>query len=69
MKKELIIEGMSCGHCSSRVKSTLEGFDGVSNVHVDLSNKSATFEMVNEISDNEFKNVISDIGFEVIEVK
>ncbi len=69
MKKELIIEGMSCGHCSSRVKNTLEGFDGVSNVHVDLSNKSATFEMVNEISDNEFKNVISDIGFEVIEVK
>ena len=32
----LTIEGMTCGHCQSRVKKALESVEGVSQVDVDL---------------------------------
>ena len=35
MKKEMLIEGMSCMHCSGRVEKALNGLDGV-NAKVDL---------------------------------
>jgi Cu+-exporting ATPase len=69
MSKQIVINGMTCGHCSSRVKNALEGVEGVGNVTVDLGAKTATFDIVNEISDDVLKNVIEEIGYEVVEVK
>lgn len=69
MKKQLVINGMSCGHCSSRVKSTLEEVDGVTDVNVDLGKKTATFVSSNELSDDMFISLIQDIGYEVVEIK
>ena len=40
MKKEMLIEGMSCMHCSGRVEKALNGLDGV-NAKVDLEKKTA----------------------------
>jgi copper chaperone CopZ len=39
---ELVIEGMTCGHCSAAVKKALEGVDGVSEARVDLAAGRAT---------------------------
>lgn len=69
MKKQLVINGMSCGHCSSRVKSTLEEVEGVTDVNVDLGKKTATFMISKDLSDDVFKSLIQDIGYEVVEVK
>jgi Cu+-exporting ATPase len=44
MKKALEIKGMTCGNCVKRVIKIISGFDGVSEVLVDLQKKEATFE-------------------------
>lgn len=34
---QFTVEGMSCGGCSSKVKNTLEAFDQISQVEVELA--------------------------------
>lgn len=34
---DLVVDGMSCGHCAQRVRVALEGLAGVSAVQVDLA--------------------------------
>ncbi len=41
---ELIIEGMSCEHCTARVRKALEGADGVTAVTVTLEPGGAVIE-------------------------
>ncbi len=59
MKKKLLIDGMSCGHCSGRVKKYLEGTDGVTDVDVSLDNKEATFSCP---ENTDFDIIIKDIN-------
>lgn len=66
MKKKIIIEGMSCSHCVNHVREALSELNGVIAVNVDLDSKTAILEASEEISDEEIKEVISDIGYEVI---
>lgn len=40
MKKQINIEGMSCGHCTGRVEKALKGLAGVVNVSVSLQDKT-----------------------------
>ena len=42
MKKRIIVEGMSCGHCVNHVKNALEEVNGVTNVNVDLAFKNCS---------------------------
>lgn len=41
---KLNIEGMTCDHCQSAVKSALESVQGVQGAEVDLQNEVATVE-------------------------
>lgn len=67
MKKVLLVEGMSCGHCEKAVKGAVGSLAEVSNVEVDLNSKKVTVEGEN-LQDNSLKEVIEDAGYEVIEV-
>ena len=69
MKKTLIVEGMSCSHCSGRVKKSLEKLPDVISADVNLDTKEATVEMSSEISDEVFKETIDDAGYEVSSIK
>ncbi|HHV96374.1 MAG TPA: heavy-metal-associated domain-containing protein [Clostridiaceae bacterium] len=69
MKKKLIIEGMSCQNCVRHVTEALEEMPGVKNVDVDLDNKSAEVELEYDIEDEEFRFVLDDIGYELVEVE
>ncbi len=69
MKKILTIEGMMCGHCSMHVEKALKGIEGVTDVAVDLQNKTAEVSMSKEIADEVFKNIISEEGYEVTDIK
>ncbi|QUH25119.1 heavy-metal-associated domain-containing protein [Serpentinicella alkaliphila] len=69
MKKQLIIEGMSCGHCVNRVEKALRELNGVEKVEVDLSNKKAVILLSETIEDAILNEVIDDAGYEVIEIK
>jgi Cu+-exporting ATPase len=69
MKKVLIVEGMSCGHCKAAVEKALKAVDGVENAIVNLEQKSAEVELAKEVSNEILTNAVVDAGYEVIEVK
>lgn len=66
MKKKIIIDGMSCGHCVKHVKEALEEINGVIKVEVDLDSKTAIIEADRDINDNDLKNFIEDAGYEIV---
>ncbi|WMM24582.1 cation transporter [Tissierella sp. MB52-C2] len=68
MKKTLLVEGMSCGHCENAVKNALKGLDGVSKVEVNLSSKSVEVEGEG-LNDILIKGAIEDAGYDLIEIK
>ena len=63
--KKVVIDGMSCTHCSSRVEKMLNSIPGV-NATVSLENKIA--EVTGEVSDEMIKSTIEDAGFEVVSI-
>lgn len=67
MKKKILIEGMSCGHCVAHVKDALEGIDGVSSVEVSLEGKYATVET--DVNDEILKEAIEEEGYDVIKIE
>ena len=67
MKKTLKIEGMMCHHCTGRVDKVLNEMDGVT-ATVSLEDKSAEVELSKEISDEELVKVITEAGYEVVDI-
>ena len=67
MKKTLIVEGMSCGHCEKAVINALKELDGVSHVKVNLQTKEVIVEG-NNLEDNMIKEKIDDAGYDVIKI-
>jgi copper ion binding protein len=65
MKKRILVEGMSCGHCVKHVKEALSELNGVTNVEVNLEAKTAVLEASGEVSDEDIKFAIDDAGYEV----
>ena len=69
MKKEMIIEGMSCNHCKMRVEKALGELAGVDSVVVDLASKTATLELTAELEDVTLTEAVEDAGYDVVEIK
>ncbi len=68
MKKTLHIEGMTCGNCVKHTTEALEKLDGVTSVNVDLAAKSAVVEADKDITDDVFKEAVSEAGYTVTSV-
>ena len=68
MKKKLIIEGMTCSNCVENITEALEELPGVESVKVDIDDMSAEVELTEDIEEEEFRDVIDDMGYELIEV-
>lgn len=64
MKKVLLVEGMSCGHCEKAVKNALGELDGVKLVTVDLASKQVEVEGEN-LNDLDLKNAVEEAGYVV----
>jgi len=69
MKKKLLIEGMSCGHCVKHVEEALTMLDGVISAKADLEGKNAVVELDKEISDDTFRAAIEEAGYELTGVQ
>lgn len=69
MEKLLIVEGMSCGHCSARVEKALMALEGVSKATVNLESKEVMIEIVGDLSNDILTETIEDAGYDVVEVK
>lgn len=69
MKKVLVVEGMSCGHCKAAVEKALKSVAGVENAVVDLNSKTAEVTLTGEVSGDVLSKAVTDAGYEVVEVK
>ena len=67
-QKTVIVEGMTCEHCKSRVERVLNGLDGVA-ARVDLKKKEAVISLEKEVNDDEIRTVIEKAGYEVVEIR
>lgn len=68
MKKTLVIEGMSCGHCAAHVEKALNSIEGV-RAKVDLNAKTASVELSQEVKDDTLKAAVADAGYEVVGIQ
>jgi copper chaperone len=68
MKKKILVEGMSCGHCVNHVSEALKEI-GAKDVAVSLDSKLATAEISEDITDESIKAAIDDAGYEVIGIE
>lgn len=68
MEKTLVIEGMSCSHCSDRVEKALNAIKGVS-AKVDLQNKLARLQVDENVDIDGVVNAVIDAGYNVVAVK
>ncbi|MDD2591440.1 MAG: cation transporter [Erysipelotrichaceae bacterium] len=64
MKKELLIEGMSCQHCVKRVAQALQAIDGVQ-ATVNLEQKKAVVELAHDVSDEVLIAAVDEAGYKV----
>lgn len=69
MKKKLLVEGMTCGHCVNHVKEALGELDGITNIEVDLESKSALFDATENVNDEKIKEIITEYGYEVVNIE
>ena len=68
VKKEMIIEGMSCAHCSGRVEKALNAIEGVK-ASVDLEAKTAYVDLGEEVSDDVLTQAVTEAGYEVKDIR
>ena len=68
LTRVMLVEGMSCGHCSARVEKALNAIDGVT-ATVDLDKKTAFIELAKEVPDSALKAAVEDAGYEVAEIR
>lgn len=67
--KTMIIDGMSCGHCTARVQKALEAVEGVAAVTMSLEEKSAVIELSGEPADDTLRDAVTQAGYEVVEIR
>lgn len=69
MKKEIIIEGMTCNHCKMRVEKALSELEGVSSAEVVLADKKAIVEVLDTVEDSVLTEAVDEAGYDVVEIK
>ena len=67
MEKVLKIEGMMCNHCVMHVQKALAAVPGVAEVTVSLEEKAAKVKLNQNVSDDVFRTVIEDAGYQLTE--
>jgi copper ion binding protein len=69
MKKQINIEGMSCGHCVKHVENALVEVNGVEKVEVSLADKYAIVELKQDVEDSVLKAAVEEAGYEAVAIK
>jgi len=67
MEKTILIEGMTCMHCSARVEKALNAIDGV-RATVDLQGKKASATVAEGVTDAMLRDAVSEAGYEVVRI-
>ena len=66
--KEIIInvKGMMCGGCENRVKNALSDLDGIENIEASYTDGTVKVISNGEINIDNIKQIIEDLGFEIM---
>lgn len=65
VEKTIMIDGMSCGHCSGRVEKALKELPGVSAATVSHEDGTARVTVDSTLSDDALRNAVIDAGYQV----
>ncbi|MCR2032424.1 heavy metal translocating P-type ATPase [Anaerofustis stercorihominis] len=68
-KKQIVIKGMTCSHCTAAVEKALKEVEGVEADKVDLDSKSAYIALDKPVEDKILKEVIKNAGYKVVKIK
>lgn len=63
--KTVKIEGMSCENCKNRVERRINEIDGAA-AKVNLKKKQAVISLAKEISDEQIRLAIEELGYKVV---
>ncbi len=66
MKKTILIEGMSCGHCTARVEKALGALEGVTVIETSVEKNHAVVET--EITNERLSEAVEDAGYDVVSI-
>lgn len=69
LRKTITIEGMHCNHCKMAVEKVLKKLEGIQFAEVDLEKKIAIVEYEGNLENEMIKEVITEEGFEVINIE
>ncbi len=65
MQTTVKVKGMSCNHCVSSVKKSLESLPSVSSVNVNLDSGEAVINHDNDLDMSKVRNEIEKAGYEL----
>ena len=70
MKRKLSIEGMKCSHCVVNLRDVLtEDIAGVEVLEINLEGKYAIVNMEDSVDIDKVRELIEDLGFQLISVE
>ena len=68
MKKVIIIDGMTCGHCVKRVENALREINGIGKVEVILDQEKAIIEGNDIVDDEKIIEAVDEAGYKVVTI-
>ncbi len=64
-EKEIIVEGMHCGHCSKRVEDTLSKINGVKKVVADFNSAKVKITSKTELDNSILNTAVESLGYKI----
>ena len=68
LTRVMLVEGMSCGHCSARVEKALAAVEGVTAVQVDLEAKTATVTLAHPVENSLLEHAVTEAGYTPVSI-
>lgn len=63
----LKVDGMTCSHCENRIKKAVTNLTGVSNIVVNLAEKTVTVDSnPSLISEAQIRETIQKVGYDIV---
>ena len=68
MRKTISIEGMHCSHCAGLINIQLYGLKEVTDVRIDIRDKTAIVTLKNDIDNSVLTDAIEKAGYSVVSI-
>ena len=67
--KNLNLAGLHCNGCAKRIQNAFEAMKQVKSCVVSYENQNAVLKLRKALTDEQIKEVVSDLGFEVLSIE